>query len=471
MKQFMDEDFLLTNETAKHFYHDYAETLPVIDYHCHINPQEIAEDKVFENMTQVWLGADHYKWRLMRAFGIPEQLITGDAPAQDKFRAWARTLSYAIGNPLYHWSHLELKRYFGYDGCLNEDTADDVWELCNRKLKDSPMSARNLIRQSHVKLICTTDDPVDTLEWHRMIRADKSFDTQVLPAWRPDRAMNLEKPDYLTYLKELEQASGISIHTFENLMEALEIRLDYFEREGCSVSDHGPDRVFFRPADQDTVEAVFQKRLNGELPDETGMEQFKTAFLIRMGRSYHRRNWVMQLHFNCIRNSNDRMFRSVGPDTGFDAISDASRVTSLAGFLNALDSTNELPKTIVYSLNPTDNAAIGSVIGSFQGDGIMCKVQHGSAWWFNDHLPGMAAQMTSLASVGLLAGFVGMLTDSRSFLSYTRHEYFRRLLCDLLAGFVERGEYPEDEVRLKEIIRGISYNNAVRYFRFHLEEL
>lgn len=466
MKAFMDRDFLLSTDTAKHLYHTYAEKLPIIDYHCHIDPREIYEDRSFENITQVWLGGDHYKWRQMRSNGVDEYYITGAAPDREKFQKWAETLESAIGNPLYHWSHLELQRYFGYTGHLCGETAEEVWNLCNEKLRRPDMSAQNIIRSSNVKLICTTDDPADSLEWHKKLAEDQTFKVKVLPAWRPDKAMYMEKPDYPAYLEKLGKAGGIVIDSFAVLIKALSERMDFFDSMGCCVSDHGLAYVPYAPASEEAVEAIFAKRMRGEIPTAEERAKFITAFMIAMGKEYHRRGWVMQIHYGVKRDNNERCFGSLGADTGFDCIGSQAPCAELADFLNGLARTDELPKTILYSLNPADNAAIGTIIGCFQDGSCAGKVQQGSAWWFNDHKTGMREQMTSLASLGLLGNFVGMLTDSRSFLSYTRHEYFRRILCNLLGDWVENGEYPNDEKALKKIVEGISYKNAVRYFAF-----
>ena len=466
MKAFMDKDFLLETETAQKLYHEYAAKMPILDYHCHINPQEIAEDRKFENITQVWLGADHYKWRQMRSNGVEEKYITGDASDHEKFQKWAETLERAIGNPLYHWSHLELQRYFGYYGALNGETAEEVWNLCNAKLQEDGMSARNLIRQSNVTLVCTTDDPVDSLEWHEKIAADESFEVRVLPAWRPDKAMNLEKTDYLEYLKKLEVVSGVKIDSFASLIEALRIRMDYFAEHGCSVSDHGLEYVMYAPASEEEIEAIFAKRLRGEAVSRADELQFKTAYMVALGREYHKKNWAMQLHYGVKRDNNGMIFGKLGPDAGIDCINNYAPSSEMADYLNALAITDELPKTILYSLNPTDNATIGTIIGCFQSEEARGKIQQGSAWWFNDNKQGMIEQMTSLANLGLLGNFIGMLTDSRSFLSYTRHEYFRRIMCNLIGGWVENGEYPADEKVLGRMVQDISYNNAVRYFGF-----
>lgn len=468
MKAFMDKDFLLSTDTAKQLYHDYAAVMPVLDYHCHINPQEIAEDRQFNNITEVWLGGDHYKWRQMRSNGVDEYYITGDAPAREKFQKWAETLEKLIGNPLYHWSHLELQRYFGYEGYLNGDTAEEVWNLCNEKLAQKEMSVRGLIKQSNVTLICTTDDPVDTLEWHEMIKKDETFDVQVLPAWRPDKATNIDLPTFLPYMEKLSEVSGVKIDSFAAVKEAIVKRLEYFHERGCTVSDHGLDYVIYAPATEEEVEAIVAKRLAGGTLTAEETDKYKTAFMVFLGKEYKRLNWVMQLHYGALRSVNTRMFEKLGPDTGYDCIGNYAPADQLAGFLNALACTDELPKTIIYSLNPIDNAVIGTVIGSFQDSSAVGKIQQGSGWWFNDNKTGMIEQMVSLANLGMLSNFVGMLTDSRSFLSYTRHEYFRRIMCDLIGGWVENGEYPNDQKALEKIVKGISYNNAVRYFEFNL---
>lgn len=465
MKQFMDQDFLLSSDSAKSLYHTYAAKMPVVDYHCHINPQEIFEDRKFDNITQVWLGGDHYKWRQMRSNGVEEKYITGDATDREKFQKWAETLSKLIGNPLYHWSHLELQKYFGYTGYLNGDTAEEVWNLCNEKLHDASMSARNIIKQSNVTVICTTDDPADTLEWHQKIASDSSFDTKVLPAWRPDKAMNVEKPDFASYIAKLSTVSGMEIKDFASLKAALINRMEFFKNQGCSVSDHALEYVMYVPADDTELEAIFAKGLSGETISKDDELKYKTAFMLFAAKEYNRMGWVMQLHYGCKRDNNAMMFETIGADTGYDCINNYAPSAQMADFLNDLSATNEIPKTIIYSLNPNDNASIGTILGCFQSD-YPGKIQQGSAWWFNDHKTGMTEQMTSLANLGCLGNFIGMLTDSRSFLSYTRHEYFRRILCELIGGWVDNGEYPDDQKALKEIIEGISYNNAIKYFNF-----
>lgn len=469
MKQFMDKDFLLSTEMSQTLYHQFAENMPILDYHCHINPQEIYEDRKFENITQVWLGGDHYKWRQMRSNGVDEKYITGDGSDREKFQAWAETMPKLIGNPLYHWSHLELRRYFGYEGYLNGDTAEEVWNLCNAKLQEDSMTVRNIIKQSGVTLICTTDDPVDSLEWHKKIAEDPTFDVQVLPAWRPDKAMNVEKPTYGEYIAQLSKVSGIEIKDFTSLKEALKNRMAFFASMGCCVSDHALEYVMYAPASDAEVDAILQKGLRGETISKEEELKYKTAYMLFVAREYVKLGWVMQIHYGCKRDNNAYMFEQLGPDTGYDCINNYAPSAQMADFLNALSATNDIPKTILYSLNPNDNASIGSIIGCFQGD-IPGKIQQGSAWWFNDHKIGMTEQITSLANLGCLGNFVGMLTDSRSFLSYTRHEYFRRILCELLGTWVENGEYPADWKALEKMVRGICYNNAVEFFSFPLEK-
>lgn len=464
MKQFMDQDFLLSTPTAQKLYHDYAAEMPIIDYHCHVSPQEIFEDRRFENITQVWLGGDHYKWRVMRSNGVEEKYITGDASDREKFQKFAEALPLAVGNPMYHWCHLELKKYFGYTGTLNGETAEEVWNLCNQKLQEPGMSVRGLIAQSNVAFVGTTDDPIDSLEWHQKIAADDSIKTIVAPSFRPDKAVNIDKAGWKDYIEKLGAVCGYAITDSAALEKALGERIAHFNAAGCRASDHGLDYVAYRPADRAAVDAVFAKGMRGEIPTAEEAEIFKTQLVLFCAREYAKRGWVMQMHYNCLRNPNKRMFAELGPDTGYDVINTVNCGEAVAGLLNALEETGELPRTILYSLNPADNQLLDTILGAFQGTEVPGKVQHGSAWWFNDTKTGMTEQMTSLANLGLLGNFVGMLTDSRSFLSYTRHEYFRRILCDLLGKWVENGEYPADMAMLEKIVRGISYNNAARYF-------
>lgn len=466
MKKFMDKDFLLSTETAATLFHDYAAKQPIIDYHCHINPREIAEDRKFDNITQVWLGGDHYKWRLMRSAGVDEKYITGDASDREKFQKWAEVLSKAVGNPLLHWSHLELQRYFGYDGVLNGNTAEEVWQLCNKKLAEPGMSVRGLIRQSGVEVICTTDDPIDSLEWHKMLAEDKSFETKVYPAWRPDKAMNIEKPDFADYIAKLSEVSGVKIASFADLKKALSARMDFFGEMNCRVSDHALEYVYFSPASDSEIEDIFAKKMNGGDVTADEVTRYKTMFMLFCGKEYSRRGWVMQLHYGTKRDNNTLQYKKLGPDTGYDCINNYAPSSLTADFLNALECEKALPKTIIYSLNPHDNQAIDTILGCFQSSEAVSKIQHGSAWWFNDHKTGMREQLISLGNLGYLAGFVGMLTDSRSFLSYPRHEYFRRILCGFFGELAENGEYPDDIETLGGIVSDISYGNAKRYFNF-----
>ncbi len=466
MRQFLDQDFLLNTEAARKLYHEAAEKLPIIDYHCHLSPREIWEDIRYENITRVWLGGDHYKWRLMRSAGVNEKYITGDADDYEKFEKYAEVLGKAIGNPLHHWSHLELRRFFGYDGILNAKTAKEVWDIAKEKLQSEGYTARGLIMMSNVDTICTTDDPVDSLEYHEKLAADASFPVTVLPAWRPDKAMNLEKITYPEYIAQLEAAAGMEISTFADLKEALHRRLDFFAAHDCKLSDHALNYVMYAPASDDEVEKIFRSRMEGKIPNSEEEAKFKYAFMTAMAEEYTKRGWVMQLHYGCRRDNNPDMFRKLGPDTGFDCVDNYAPSAQTAAFLGALEEKGNLPKTILYSLNTNDNAAIDTILGCFQNDTAVGRIQHGSAWWFNDHFDGMSEQLKSLGSLGYLAGFVGMLTDSRSFLSYPRHEYFRRILCRIFGEWVEDGFYPEDYDTLKEIVSGISYYNAKKYFDF-----
>jgi len=471
MKRFMDSEFLLNTETASKLFNDYAKDAPIIDYHCHIDPKEIAQNRHFENITQVWLGGDHYKWRFMRSCGVEEKYITGDAPDKEKFLKWAQCLGKAIGNPLYHWSHLELQRYFGFDKPLSEKTAEEAWNTCNEVLNRPDMGAKDIIKKSNVTLICTTDDPIDSLEYHDEIRKDESFDVKVLPAWRPDRAMNIEKPDFADYIKKLSEVSAVDIESFSGLVRALRVRMDYFAQRGCLVSDHGLEYVMYAPASDEEIENIFKMRMSGSQIKREDELKYKYAFMQAMAGEYRDRNWVMQLHYGCKRDNNRIRFKDLGPDTGFDCINDHTPSGQLSDFLNAIEEKEGLPKTILYSLNPADNAAIGTILGCFQDSTAVAKIQQGSAWWFNDHKNGMYDQLKSLAALGNLSGFVGMLTDSRSFLSYTRHEYFRRILCNMLGDIVENGEFAPDYDILGQIVKDICYNNCVNYFGFLLKQI
>ncbi len=461
---FIHDDFILTNETAKRLYHDYAEKMPIIDYHCHINPKEIYENKKFKNITEIWLGGDHYKWRLIRSNGTPENEITGDADDYTKFLRFAEMLPRAIGNPMYHWNHLELKRYFDYDGILSAKTAEEVWNLCNEKLQSDDMSACSIIKKSNVKMIGTTDDPIDTLEWHKKIKDEGVCDALVLPSYRPDKAVNIDKAGFADYIKALSKAADMEINCVADVKAALIKRLDFFCEMGCKATDHGLDYVPFAVGTEEEIDAAFKAVMNGEAITAQQADMYKTAILVCLGKEYAKRGIVMQIHYSVQRNTNTAMFNKIGADTGFDTISTRPCSEALTALLNALATHDLLPKTIIYSLNPHDNEMIDTVIGAFQGTEAAGKIQHGSAWWFSDTKSGMETQLKSLANLSLLGNFVGMLTDSRSFLSYTRHEYFRRILCNVLGTWVENGEYPADMETLGQIVEDICYNNAARYF-------
>ena len=465
MKPFMNRDFLLKTETAKELYHDHAAKMPIIDYHCHINPMEIYEDRQFTSITDVWLGGDHYKWRAMRSCGVPEYYVTGGASAEEKFQKWAESIPQLIGNPLYHWTHLELQRYFDVTEPLTGKNAMEIYEHCNKVLQKPDMSVRGILRQSNVVAVGTTDDPIDDLEAHRLLAADPTSPALVMPSFRPDKAMRADKPDFPQYLRKLEAVVGYTIDTIDKMRQALLDRIDYFASRGCRISDHGLDYCFYERSSDAELTATLTKARDGKTISLREQLAFHTDLMLTVGREYHRRNWVMQLHFGCLRNNSAKMFELIGADTGFDSINDAANGAPLAAFLSQLEKEDCLPKTILYSLNPADNGVIGSMIGCFQTDGgISGKIQQGSAWWFNDHKDGMETQMRSLMSLGAMGTFNGMLTDSRSFLSYTRHEYFRRILCNLFGTMVEDGEYPADMETLNRMVENICYHNAVRYF-------
>ena len=463
MKNFMDSDFLLQTDTAKMLYHDAAETMPIFDYHNHLNQKAILEDSQMDNLTQVWLGGDHYKWRAMRAMGVPEELITGNGSDYDKFLAWARTIENSIGNPLYHWTHLELQRYFGITAPLSEATAKQIWDSANEQMRSKEFSVRNLILRQNVKYMCTTDDPADDLEAHKALK-NENFGCTVLPTFRPEKAMAIEKPGYADYIAKLSEVSGVDIKNVDDLMKALEKRMDYFISVGCVVTDHSLEGCFYQPATVEDVDRVMKKRLEGEELTAAECGMYKGYVMIALGKMYARKNIVMQLHIGALRNNSSRQLAAIGVDSGFDSMDDIKYASYLSTMLNEMDKENLLPKTVLYSLNPNDNEMLASMAGNFQGGGIRGKMQFGTAWWFNDHIPGMEAQLTVLSSIGLLSPFIGMLTDSRSFLSFPRHEYFRRILCNVVGNWVENGEYPNHPDFLKEMINNISYNNAYNYF-------
>ena len=463
MKNFMDSDFLLQTDTAKMLYHDAAETMPIFDYHNHLNQKAILEDSQMDNLTQVWLGGDHYKWRAMRAMGVPEELITGNGSDYDKFLAWARTIENSIGNPLYHWTHLELQRYFGITAPLSEATAKQIWDSANEQMRSKEFSVRNLILRQNVKYMCTTDDPADDLEAHKALK-NENFGCTVLPTFRPEKAMAIEKPGYADYIAKLSEVSGVDIKNVDDLMKALEKRMDYFISVGCVVTDHSLEGCFYQPATVEDVDRVMKKRLEGEELTAAECGMYKGYVMIALGKMYARKNIVMQLHIGALRNNSSRQLAAIGVDSGFDSMDDIKYASYLSTMLNEMDKENLLPKTVLYSLNPNDNEMLASMAGNFQGGGIRGKMQFGTAWWFNDHKPGMEAQLTVLSSIGLLSPFIGMLTDSRRFLSFPRHESFRHILCNVVGNWVENGEYPNHPDFLKEMINNISYNNAYNYF-------
>lgn len=465
MTEFMTEDFLLDTETARVLYHDYAARLPIIDYHCHVSPKEIYEDLRFENITQLWLYGDHYKWRLMRSNGVSEEYITGKTTSdKEKFLKFAELLPKAIGNPMYHWCHFELKKYFGYEGTLSSDTAEEVWSLTCEKLKEKHMSVRGIIKMSNVAFIGTTDDPVDSLEYHEKLKQDKSFETVVAPSFRPDKAFNLNADFYPAYIETLSQVSGVKINSIDSLKEALYNRMLHFDKLGCKASDHGINYPVFCQLSLEEMDKAIEKAIKGEKVSESVLEAVQSHMLLFCSEKYSDLGWAMQIHYNCMRNPNTVMHKALGPDTGFDCIGPHNGSVALSCLLDKMYQSGKMPKLILYSLDAGDNAFIDTLMGAFQREGYPGTIQHGSAWWFNDTKNGMREQMISLASLGLLGNFVGMLTDSRSFLSYTRHEYFRRILCQLIGQWVENGEYPKDMKALSGLVEDISFCNAKRFF-------
>jgi len=462
------KDFMLESEAAARLYHDYAEELPVIDYHCHLPPAQIAEDHRFRNMTEVWLRGDHYKWRLMRTAGVAERLITGDASDWEKFAAWAETMPKLLRNPIYHWSHMELKRPFGIsDRLLNADTAQGIWEECNALLAKPEFSARGIMRQMNVVLVCTTDDPTDTLEHHQAIAADASFAIRVLPAWRPDKAMAVEDPAaFRAWVQKLEAASATTIRSLSDFRQALRKRHEFFHANGCRLSDHGIETFYAEPYSEAALRRIFTKARSGNTLAPEEVLQFKSAMLYEFAVMDFERGWTQQFHICALRNNNRRLFRALGPDVGGDSIGEWPVAIPMSRFLGRLDEEGKLTRTIVYSLNPAHNAVLASMVGNFQEGPAAGKLQVGSAWWFNDHAHGMLDHLDAVSDMSLLSPFVGMLTDSRSFLSYTRHEYFRRLLCNLLGGEIERGLLPRDFGLVGGLVRDVCYRNAARYFGF-----
>jgi len=466
MKKFMDENFLLQTETAQKLYHEHAAKMPIFDYHCHINPKDIADDRKFKTITEIWLAGDHYKWRGMRTNGVDERFCTGDASDWEKFEKWAETVPQTLRNPLYHWTHLELKKFFGINEVLSPKNARKIYDTCNEKLKTPAYSCRNIIRMANVHTICTTDDPVDDLKFHQKIKAD-GFEVAVLPAWRPDKAMMVDDPAfYNSYIFQLATASGMEISTFADLITALDKRHLYFHENGCRLSDHGLDTVYAKDYSSKEIRAIFTKVRAGNKLISEEILKFKSCMLFEFGIMDHSRGWTQQFHIGALRNNNKRLFNQVGPDTGFDSIGDKAVAEPLSKLLNRLDMEDKLCKTVLYNLNPRDNELYATMIGNFQDGSVPGKMQWGSGWWFLDQKDGMENQINTLSNLGLLSRFVGMLTDSRSFLSYTRHEYFRRTLCNIIGNDVENGEIPNDMELLGQMVENISFNNAKNYFNF-----
>jgi glucuronate isomerase len=466
MKKFLDENFLLETKTAQRLYHEFAKSMPIIDYHCHLPPDQIAEDINFENLTQIWLYGDHYKWRAMRTNGIDEIFCTGNATDYEKFEQWAATVPYTLRNPLYHWTHLELQRYFDVYDILSPATAKKVYEECTAKLKTPGYSVRNLLRKMNVKVVCTTDDPVDSLEHHKKI-ADDNFEIKILPAYRPDKAMTVDDPVvFKKYVQKVEAAANVSVSSYNDYLNALKKRHDFFASMGCSVSDHGLEHIYADDYTESEIKNIFDKVMSGTQLSREEITKFKSAMLVEFARWDWEKGWVQQYHLGALRNNNSRMLRQLGADTGWDSVGDFPQAQALAKFLDRLDADNQLAKTILYNLNPADNELMATMAGNFNDGSVAGKIQFGSAWWFLDQKDGMTKQINALSNMGLLSRFVGMLTDSRSFLSYPRHEYFRRLLCNLFGTEIENGELPDDIDWIGKVIQDICYYNARNYFNW-----
>ncbi len=463
MKKFMDKDFLLKTETAKKLY-SACENTPIFDWHCHLQPKEIYENKEPADIAELWLGGDHYKWRGMRSCGISEEYITGDKSHYEKFKAWASAMPNLIGNPLYHWTHLELQRYFDIYEPLSPATCDDIWERANAKIKAGGFTPRQLIEKSNVAFVCTTDDAADTLEYHKLLAEDKSFKCKVLPAFRPDKALGIELPGYNDWVKALEAVIGRSVSSFTELKAALLERIEFFAEMGCRASDHAFTYVPYNRAGEEELNAIFVRQLKGEALSKDEIDKYKTELMLFLAGEYNRLGWGMEIHIGAMRNNNGIMFKKLGPDTGYDSVADYEIAVSLSRLLDAMLCGAGLPRTVLFTLNPKDNYVLGTMLGNFQSDEAESKIQFGSAWWFNDNYDGMRTQMQTLMNLGVISKFVGMITDSRSFLSYPRHEYFRRILCELLGDLVEEGKYPDDIEFLSRVVQDISYNNAVKYF-------
>lgn len=471
MKPFLDKDFLLESETAKDLYHNHASKMPIIDYHCHLDPKMIADDHRFTSITELWLGGDHYKWRVLRTNGVAEYYITGDASDWDKFEKWAATIPYCFRNPLYHWTHLELKTAFGIDILLNPETAKEIFDKCNSQLRNNPdMTARGLMKRYKVEVVCTTDDPTDSLEYHRRIAKD-GFEVKVLPTWRPDKAMTVENPkDFIAYIKKLANSTGLKITTFDTFIEALKKRHDFFAEAGCKLSDHGLNEFYAEDFIEKDINKIFDKVTSDKHLTEEEVKKFKSKMLLLFGKMDAEKGWTQQFHYGTIRNSNSKMMSKLGPDSGFDSIGEWNTAESCAKFLDKLNSEGLLPKTIIYNLNPSANEVMASMIGNFQDGSVPGKIQLGSAWWFNDQLDGMTRQINALSQLGLISRFIGMLTDSRSFLSYPRHEYFRRNLCNIISHDIENGLIPYEgyeKNRIEKMIEDICYYNAKQYLNLN----
>lgn len=466
MNNFMDKDFLLDTDCAKKLFHDFAENMPICDYHCHLSPKEIYENEQPTDISQLWLSGDHYKWRAMRSAGVEEKYCTGDATGEEKFVKFGEALQYCIGNPLYHWAHIELQRYFGIDTPLNAKTAKDIYARANEAIANGDFRPQSLIMKSNVKVVCTTDDPIDSLEYHKKLKDVADFDCQVLPSFRPDKAMNIHLDGFADYIKQLGEVAGVEIKSYKDVVSALLNRCDYFNEVGCKVSDQAFDYVPYRIDSDEEIEKVFADAMAGKIPTQAEGDGYRTAICLALGEKYAQMGWAMEVHIGAMRNNNTRMFKKLGPDVGFDSVGDCEIAYTLSRFLDALEVKNALPKTILFNLNDKDNTVLATMLGNFQSADAEGKIQFGPAWWFLDTMDGMTAQMKSLGNLGVLGKFVGMETDSRSFTSYGRHEYFRRIMCRLLGRWVEDGWYAYDEDVLKEIIEGISFNNAMKYFEF-----
>lgn len=464
-KPFITDTFLLKNKFAEELYFNFAEKQPIIDYHNHLPPKEIAENRQFENITQVWIGGDHYKWRAMRTMGVNEKFITGDASDKEKFAAWAKTVPNTLRNPLFHWTHLELARYFDVYDLLNEKNADQVYENVSAQLQTPEKSVQGLLKMRNVETVCTTEDPIDTLEYHQIIKQN-NIGITVSTAFRPDKAILIDNEDYNAYINKLGESAGIEINSYQDLQDALTKRIQFFHENGCRLCDHGLNNISFETFTDSEINSIFEIKRKGEALTAHQIEQFKTAILLFLGETYHSLGWVQQYHLGALRNNNARMLKVLGPDTGWDSIGDFSQAVNLSKFLNTLDSKDKLTKTIIYNLNPADNEIMATMIGNFNDGSVKGKVQFGSGWWFLDQKDGMEKQLNALSNMGLISTFVGMLTDSRSFLSFPRHEYFRRVLCNLLGNEIESGELPEDMDLVGKIVSDICYNNAKDYFTF-----